>query len=144
VPSGMNIFLEGIKWDEKNTSMEQLGMQAGRVLPQARWASPRRKPVKCRNSARINEAGLRGCPTGPSGAAEPAKKEVRDREGGFEGRGGGAAEAVRLRASAARSSHGIAVRLSAVATNCRRVHAFPTQPRSLLRLRAHGHGRTIR
>ena len=80
--------------------------------------------MKCRNSARINEAGLRGCPTGPSGAAEPAKKEVRDREGGFERRGGGAVEAVRLRASAARSSHGIAVRLSAVATSCRRVHAF--------------------
>ena len=115
------------------------GMQAGWVLPQARWANPRHKPVNRRNSARIYEAALRGLPTGPSGAAEPAKRKGTGERGpGSSGRGGGAVEAVRLRAGAARSSHGITVRLCAVATGCRRIHTFPPQPRPLHRLRAHG------
>ena len=37
--------------------MADIGMQAGRALPQARWADPRRKPTKIRNCARIIEAG---------------------------------------------------------------------------------------
>jgi hypothetical protein len=50
-------------------------MQAGRVSPQAHWTNPCRKPVKRRNSARIDDAVLRGFPTGPSGAAEPTRRK---------------------------------------------------------------------
>ncbi|KAG2589903.1 hypothetical protein PVAP13_5NG300500 [Panicum virgatum] len=56
-------------------------MQAGRVLSQARWANPRRKPVKRRSSARIAEAALCGVPARPSGAVSPQKERTsRDRE----------------------------------------------------------------
>jgi len=58
-----------------------VGMQAGRVLSQARWANPRRKPVKRRSSARIAEAALCGVPARPSGAVSPQKERTsRDRE----------------------------------------------------------------
>jgi len=55
--------------------LHQIGMQAGRVLPQTRWVDPRRKPVKLRNCARIVEVVVCGGPTGPSGAAKPASAD---------------------------------------------------------------------
>jgi len=84
-------------------------------------ASPRR------NSARIDEAVLRGCPTGPSGAAEPARRKgMGEREVQVRGGrgGGGVIGTVHLCADAAGSSHGIAVRLCAVVT----AHRLPADP----------------
>lgn len=48
-------------------------------MPLTRWASPRRNPTKAHIYTRITAAGLRGQPTGPSGAATTASAQQRTR-----------------------------------------------------------------
>jgi hypothetical protein len=56
-------------------------MQAGRVLPQARWTNPRRMPALARNPARITEAAKHGQPASAGGAANPRDKGDRRERG---------------------------------------------------------------
>ena len=50
-----------VRYARRRAALPQLGMQAGRALPQARWADPRRKPTKTRNCARIIEDFFHFC-----------------------------------------------------------------------------------
>ena len=49
----------------------RVGLQAGWVLPQARWTNPPSEPVVTRNSARIAFVASCGESAQPDGAASP-------------------------------------------------------------------------